>query len=396
MPASETGPLTPDQVAAYLTDGILVVDLLTEDELKTARAGLADTLRDGFGVDVDDLDGTAGGIVDASTTNGAGGVLDVFYPKWKMDVATNESLFRITRQLWREAYFHSGEGLDNEDKADIGLDEDFKWHPFGEFDCDIGYMYIDRVGFRLPTELSERLGRARITTCAPKPETPKNKKRRARPLDRGLTPHFDCCPETYRDACGKTKWRPIQCFVSLTDNLEANTGGFEAVPGFHREFRSWVERGRRLDSSGRAGGEAGEHPRPCVGEYTHLSPAHDREILKRVKHIPVRAGSAVFWDNRIPHGNAYRNDPVGLQTGGDTMGGSRVVVYCSFLPDVEVNAAFVNRQLEDWRAGRPPSLGDRWIKRDKESEEDRGARCGAADPLILSELGKRLIGIVEW
>lgn len=176
MPASETGPLTPDQVAAYLTDGILVVDLLTEDELKTARAGLADTLRDGFGVDVDDLDGTAGGIVDASTTNGAGegtaqwfrssqtsklissttlatllgmslgratsegGVLDVFYPKWKMDVATNESLFRITRQLWREAYFHSGEGLDNEDKADIGLDEDFKWHPFGEFDCDIGYM----------------------------------------------------------------------------------------------------------------------------------------------------------------------------------------------------------------------------------------------------------------
>ncbi|EJK53139.1 hypothetical protein THAOC_27481, partial [Thalassiosira oceanica] len=72
MPASETGPLTPDQVAAYLTDGILVVaDLLTKDELKTARAGLADTLRDGFGVDVDDLDGTAGGIVDASTTNGA-------------------------------------------------------------------------------------------------------------------------------------------------------------------------------------------------------------------------------------------------------------------------------------------------------------------------------------
>ena len=73
MPASGAGPLTPDQVDSYLTEGVLVVDgLLTEDELKTARAGLADTLRDGFGVDVDDLERTAGGIVNASSTNGAG------------------------------------------------------------------------------------------------------------------------------------------------------------------------------------------------------------------------------------------------------------------------------------------------------------------------------------
>ena len=257
-------------------------------------------------------------------------------------------------------------------------------------------QYIDRVGFRLPTELSERLGKARVTTCGQKPETPNKKKRRARPLDRGLTPHFDCCPETYRDPCGKTKWRPIQCFVSLTDNLEPNTGGFEAVPGFHREFKSWVERGRGIDNSEEVRGDAGAHPRPCVGEYTHLSPAHDREILKRVKHVPVRAGSAVFWDNRIPHGNAYRNDPVGLLSGGDTMGGSRAVVYCSFLPDVGVNREFVGRQLEDWRAGRPPSLGDRWIKREEESEEGRRAQRGVADSVILSELGKRLMGIVEW
>ena len=69
-----------------------------------------------------------------------GGVLDVFYPKWKMDIATNERLFRTTCQLWREAYFHSEEGLNNDDETSGGLDEDFKWHPFGAFDCDIGYM----------------------------------------------------------------------------------------------------------------------------------------------------------------------------------------------------------------------------------------------------------------
>jgi hypothetical protein len=35
-----------------------------------------------------------------------------------------------------------------------------------------------------------------------------------------------------------------------------------------------------------------------VGEYTHLDPTLDRDIMGRITHIPVRAGSVVFWDNR--------------------------------------------------------------------------------------------------
>ncbi len=129
----------------------------------------------------------------------------------------------------------------------------------------------------------------------------KKRERRPRPIQRSLTPHFDCCPESYHDKSKQRgKWRPIQCFVSLTDNLEPNTGGFEAVPGFHREFHSWVERGRRsvMDIPYDATSKQRPRRRPCVGEYTHLDPTLDREIMERVTHIPVRAGGAVFWDNR--------------------------------------------------------------------------------------------------
>jgi hypothetical protein len=339
--------------------------------------------------------------------------------------------------------------------------------------------YIDRIGYRIPTTLSESIGKQistngssfqestthMITEAMPRATTSKSGFK-SRPLQRSLTPHFDCCPENYHNASNKNKWRPIQCFVSLTDNVQPSTGGFEACPGFHREFHSWVENGRgrqrrqdqpkTTDDSGSissppedyddvvvvvaAGGgtprqstetkrrptnkhrrqskqktqsrQQQQQPPLCVGEYTHVSPSLDRDIMQRMAHIPVQAGSAVFWDNRIPHGNSYRNDPRptnadfdsgGVCSGGnngDGMGssmplgtsGARAVVYCSFLPDVEVNRRFVQRQLKDWKLKRPPRVGDRWIRQHTEDEESTTTR----DDDQLSELGKRLLGLVEW
>lgn len=82
-----------------------------------------------------------------------------------MKIATNETLFRMTCQLWHEAYCHSGEKLEdltsstsvddciaeleNCDVGDydyVGKDKDsnndlsYKWHPFGAFDCSRGHM----------------------------------------------------------------------------------------------------------------------------------------------------------------------------------------------------------------------------------------------------------------
>ena len=71
-----------------------------------------------------------------------------------MKIATNERLFRMTCQLWKEAYYHNGEELKDLsccNKVDDGAcngyrdeededDDSFKWHPFGSFDCNKGYM----------------------------------------------------------------------------------------------------------------------------------------------------------------------------------------------------------------------------------------------------------------
>mmetsp|Transcript_41185 Transcript_41185/g.74238 ORF Transcript_41185/g.74238 Transcript_41185/m.74238 type:complete len:326 (-) Transcript_41185:1125-2102(-) len=265
-----------------------------------------------------------------------GGVLDIFYPDWKMKITTNETLFRMTCQLWKEAYCHTGESLedltnassevdgskttvencDGDDSANKRKDDSFKWHPFGAFDHDKGYTFIDRIGYRIPTKIAESIGKQLTMTKdmsqptqAPsnaKKITPKKKKPKSRAIQRSLTPHFDCCPEKYHDTTNKNKWRPIQCFVSLTDNLQPNTGGFEAVPGFHREFRSWVDDGRRF---GRLSGDdeplpesksQTPHPQRCVGEYTHLSPSEDRALMQRVQHIPVMAGSEYIQSCFVP------------------------------------------------------------------------------------------------
>ena len=164
-------------------------------------------------------------------------------------------------------------------------------------------QYIDRIGYRIPTKLAESIGKKQLmnddkavlnnrrtqsltqqssTTSGKKAIPTKKRPKKCRPIQRSLTPHLDCCPESYHDATDKSKWRPIQCFVSLTDNLQPNTGGFEAVSGFHREFSSWVQNGRRLRESSTTSldeCDAQSTAPQCVGEYTHLSPSHDRGLL---------------------------------------------------------------------------------------------------------------------
>ena len=126
-----TQPLTPDQINTYHRDGILVVhDLLSQSELLEARAGLANTLQNEYGVDICNLSTTGHNLINASSTNGAGGVLDIFYPSWKMKIATNERLFHMTRQLWKETYCEMYEDEMNS----------YNWHPYGKFDYDRGYM----------------------------------------------------------------------------------------------------------------------------------------------------------------------------------------------------------------------------------------------------------------
>lgn len=355
--------LSREQLDEFLEQGVLVVDnMLSPSELKEAREGLSRTLFE-HGVNVHNLEETGHFVKDLSSTNGSGGVLDIFYPEWKMKVACNKRLFHATCQLWQAAYCHDGERQEDLDDSNM-----FQWHPYGPFDCKRGYMYIDRIGYRIPTNLAKKLGSG--TT------------RKTKPIQRSLTPHLDCCPGNFFSKRA-SKWRPIQCFVSLTDNLEPNTGGFEAARGFHRNFHKWT---RHESVIRKKTGEVVSFPPPCLGEYTHIRPAEDAEVMKQICHIPARAGSAVFWDNRIPHANAYRNDSTE----------PRAVVYCSFLPDVPLNRVYARRQLVDYQNRMPPT--DQWINIEsndtQRSDQDEG--MDSASDLAVSSLGRKLLGMDHW
>jgi hypothetical protein len=369
--------LTDEQVQEFVEQGVLVVDdILTADEVNAALMGLSETLSR-YGVNTNDLDATGHALSPLSSTNGSGGVLDLFYEDWKMTIASHPLLFRATTQLWGAAYCHRGE-----QKEEVSQEDMFKWHPYGSFELNRGFMYVDRVGYRLPTTLAETLGSGSQLDCGDQPTRGKKKKHKS--LQRCLTPHLDCCPETFFSEL-KTKWRPIQCFVSLTTNLEPNTGGFEAAPGFHHEFEEWASTRPPSLISKKLNGTVRETlvPAPCVGDYTHIRPLEDSCIMKRVRHIPVRAGSAVFWDNRIPHANAYRNDA----------DHARAVVYCSFLPDVAINRPYVNDQRRKFLCSVNPS--DQWINCD-EGKDAAGEKIQLRNCSILSPLGRKLLRIDKW
>jgi hypothetical protein len=183
------------------------------------------------------------------------------------------------------------------------------------------------------------------------------------------------------------KWRPIQCFVSLTDNLEANTGGFEAAKGFHREFQQWAKnRPSTIATHKNKDGSRTEIaiPAACVGEYTHIRPKEERAIMDRVYHVPVRRGSAVFWDNRIPHANAYKHN--------GTI--PRTVVYCSFLPDVDLNRRYIENQLKHFQLSQP--VTDQWNHIASKDDASGDKNKNVPRSYTFSSLGRKLVGIDSW
>lgn len=359
--ADGRSPLSTDQTQSFVEDGVLVVPgVLNQEELKDAQEGLKSTLRE-HGVDTNNLTETGQHLRELSSTNGSGGVLDLFYDAWKMRVATNPKLFAITKQLWKNSYCWQGEP-----QSEVGEDV-FRWHPYGPFDPDKGYAYIDRIGYRIPSTMAEYLSIAASRNGKPIS------------IQRSLTPHLDCCPDS---PFGKAKWRPIQCFVSLTDNAMPDTGGFECHRSFHRSFHIWAANRPPTVIKKKSGDDA-TFKAPCVGEYSHIRPIEDRVVMENIRHVSVPAGAAVFWDTRIPHANSYRH--AGAIP--------RCVVYCSFLPDVCINHTYVSHQLERWKAGNAPT--DQWVRQDGVSLSGALSNFDRLLPTWSADQ-RKLLGIEPW
>ena len=226
--------------------------------------------------------------------------------------------------------------------------------------------------------------------------------------------------------------------ISLTDNREANTGGFEAALGFHRTFREWaatrsdtiVRKKKKKKKKKKIGKnalssessaaevateeeEASRYPAPCLGEYTHMRPTEDADVMERMRHVPIGAGDAVFWDERIPHSNSYRHD--GGRGGGTATATAakeepRAVIYCSFLPDIALNRDFAKRQAEDWKLRRRPR-GDQWIDKFEDVDDNKaggspgeGGKANddvieeddGTEPYTLNDIDRKLMGIDPW
>jgi len=166
------------------------------------------------------------------------------------------------------------------------------------------------------------------------------------------------------------RWKPIQAFIALTDNLEPNTGGFEAVPGFHRQFREWaIKRPPTL----------GSQTAPCIGDFTPIRPLEDREVIEQFRHIPCRAGDLVIWDYRIPHANSRYNYACS----------PREVIYIGFLPYVDTNITFAREQLRRMDAGGQPPAGQ-WGG----GGVVRNNNCTTT--FKFSDLGRKLMLIDNW
>jgi hypothetical protein len=290
--------LSEDQILTFLSDGVLVVEnALSAVELNECINGLNATLARHH-VDVNNLETSGQFLRQLSSTNGSGGVLDIaYYDDWKVhNISCNPNLFSMTKQLWKAAYSPSSPIDTDTSSVYLETRNQCKFHPYGDFDCENGYLYIDRIGYRLPSALAENLGE-----CGVGNNKGNGKKRKSVSIQRSLTPHLDCCPETFFSTEGKKKWRPIQCFVSLVDTTEPNQGGFEAAKGFHLHFAEWAK--HRPPSTYLKKGKSNQYdvvevPAVCVGEYTHIRPKEDAVVMKMIEHISVKAGAAVFWDER--------------------------------------------------------------------------------------------------
>jgi len=87
------------------------------------------------------------------------------------------------------------------------------------------------------------------------------------------------------------------------------------------------------------------------------------KLEKSLETVQCPAGSLVCWDNRIPHATCEH------LSGTDT----REVVYCGFLPKIELNKKYVLLQAEYLRKNKPPpqyESSDKTETVDRDWEED--------------------------
>lgn len=143
----------------------------------------------------------------------------------------------------------------------------------------------------------------------------------------------------------------VQGVLYLTDTA-ADQGGFQCVPGFHRDFFEWV----KTQPAGRD---------PMRPDLTDLNPVT----------IPGKAGDLLIWHSLLPHGNS-RN----------TSDRPRWCQYISARPSIEEDESQRQYRVSLWRDRMHP---------DRFAGDPRGVERKSG-PARLTALGRRLLGLDRW
>jgi hypothetical protein len=146
--------------------------------------------------------------------------------------------------------------------------------------------------------------------------------------------------------------RMFQGVVALT-NTATNQGGFCCIPSLYRDRDAWPKK-------------------PIVdadNEENWLADTAGREIV----HVPAQAGDLIVWDSRLAHSNSKNKSST-----------PRTAFYVLMGPaDERLRQAAV----DSWRTGRCVPW---WRNRYGYD------RIEPWPPAVLSELGRRLLGLDMW
>ena len=140
----------------------------------------------------------------------------------------------------------------------------------------------------------------------------------------------------------------VQGVLCLTDTSE-DQGGFQCVPGFHRQLEEWAET-----------------------QPTDRDPNRPDLTGLTIKPIAAKAGDLIIWHVALLHGN-----------GRNMTDRPRLAQYITMVPAEEDNEELRQIRIERWRGHSTP--GD---PRRLEEKYDRAPE--------LTDLGKRLLGLERW
>ena len=150
----------------------------------------------------------------------------------------------------------------------------------------------------------------------------------------------------------------VQAVLCLSDTDET-MGGFQCVPGFHRNLEAWIKEQ-----------PADRNPRmpdlSCLPEGMKVTP------------IPAHAGDLIIWNNILAHGN-----------GQNVSDRPRYSQYISMFPAAHLSEQARQHRVHCWRNRLPP--GDSIFPGDPREIEQKQQQAAE-----LSPLGRKLLGLDEW